>query len=244
MPSLWTCFRVESRKHGRSLAWMLAIAAPLLIAVFVFFNLLRKHSPVSWDMTMATAAAIWAYFMLPMSVTALTVLVAQAEHGPGAWDHLHALPLPRWKLYAAKLLWTLMVVALMTAGVAGGSWLAVRAAILVHPAGAPTGSFDALPHAALLGRIYLSALLLVAVQSWIALHHRSFVPALAIGIGGTFFAVVASSARIGVVLPWQIPVNMLATDPQRMHLALAMGLGGGLLVIGLMVYRLGRREMR
>ena len=82
------------------------------------------------------------------------------------------------------------------------------------------------------------------MQCGIALHYRSFVPALAIGIGGTFFAVVASSARIGVVLPWQIPVNMLASDPQRMHLALAMGLGGGLLVTGLLVYRLGHREMR
>lgn len=243
MPSLWTCLYVEYRKHGRSLALLLAVVAPLLIAVFVFFNLLRNHRPISWDMTMATAAAIWAYFMLPMSVTALTALVAQAEHGPRAWDHLHALPLPRWRLYAAKALWLLIVVALMSATVGIASWLAVQAGSGFRPTAAPTGTFDAMRYVGLMSRIYLSAFLLVAVQSWIALHYQSFVPALAVGIGGTFFAVVASSARIGAVLPWQIPVNMLAADPGRMHLALGVGLVGGVITMFLMVIQLGRREV-
>lgn len=243
MPSLLTCLYVEYRKHGRSLALLLAVVAPLLIAVFVFFNLLRNHHLISWDMTMATAAAIWAYFMLPMSVTALTALVAQAEHGPRAWDHLHALPLPRWRLYTAKALWVLIVVALMSAAVGVASWLAVQAACALRPDKAPTGSFDAMRYVGLITRIYLSAYLLVAVQTWIALRFQSFVPALAVGIGGTFFAVVASSARIGVVLPWQIPVNMLAADPARMHLALGVGLLGGLGTLALMVALLGRREV-
>ncbi|HET6432563.1 ABC transporter permease [Dyella sp.] len=243
MPSVWTCLYVEYRKHARSLALLLAVVAPLLIAVFVFFNLVCDHRPISWDMTMATAAAIWAYFMLPMSVTALTALVAQAEHGPRAWDQLHALPLPRARLYAAKALWVLIVVALMSAAVGVASWLAVHAASAWRPDAAPTGRFDAVHYLGLITRIYLSAWLLVAVQTWIALRFHSFVPALAAGIGGTFFAVVASSARVGVVLPWQIPVNMLASDPARMHLALGVGLIGGVAVMALMVRQLARREV-
>lgn len=43
----------------------------------------------------------------------------------------------------------------------------------------------------------------------------------------TFFAVVALSAKVGVVLPWQIPVNQLASDPARAQLALALGGVGG-----------------
>jgi hypothetical protein len=46
-----------------------------------------------------------------------------------------------------------------------------------------------------------------------------------------------------VVLPWQIPVNMLAADPARMHLALGVGLLGGLGVVTLMVAVLARREV-
>ena len=52
-----------------------------------------------WEMwTADLRPAIWAFFMLPMSVTALTALVAHMEHGPRAWDHLRALPVPRWQL--------------------------------------------------------------------------------------------------------------------------------------------------
>ena len=67
---------VEARKLNRSLAALLAIAAPSLIAVFVFFNMIRGKAPAPWDMWMGSASAIWAFFMLPMSVTALTALVA------------------------------------------------------------------------------------------------------------------------------------------------------------------------
>lgn len=82
----------------------------------------------------------------------------------------------------------------------------------------------------------------MTVQLWIALRFASFVPALATGIAGTFFAVVATSAKVGVVLPWQIPVNQLATDPARADLALAVGALGGAVAFALMLWRMGRRE--
>ena len=88
-----------------------------------------------------------------------------------------------------------------------------------------------------------SAWLLVPVQLWIALRFASFVPALPTGIGGTFFAVVATSAKVGVVLPWQIPVNQLASDPSRAGLALAIGGLGGCLALGAMLWHLSRREV-
>lgn len=242
-PSVLTCLQAEYRKFAGSLALLLAVVAPLLIAVFLFFNLLRGHEPASWQHNMTVAAAIWAYFMLPMSVTALTVLVAQTEHVPRSWDYLLALPLPRWWIYLAKVVWILTVVAIMSAAVGIASWLAINAAALIKPEVAPTGDFDLPAYAGLLARMYLSALLLVAVQTWTALRFRSFVPALALGIGGTFFAVVASSAKIGAVLPWQIPVNMLAANPDRMHLALTVGLAGGAIALIAMLIQLSRREV-
>ena len=81
------------------------------------------------------------------------------------------------------------------------------------------------------------------MQLWIALRYASFVPALATGIGGTFFAVVATSAKVGVVLPWQIPVNQLAADPARAQLALALGCVGGCAAFAAMLWRLSRREV-
>ena len=237
-----TALAVEAHKLRRSLALLLAAVAPLLIAVFVFFNLLRVDKAAPWAMTLQSSAAIWAFFMLPMSVTALTALVAHTEHGPRAWDHLRALPLPRWHLYASKAVCVLGVVAAMSVLLALLTLLAATGAGWLKPAVAATGAMDIAGYLTLLGRIFLAAWLLVAVQLWVALRYASFVPALAVGIGGTFFAVVATSAKIGAFLPWQIPVNQLASDPARARLALALGLGGGAMAFALMLWRMSRHE--
>lgn len=241
-PRFATALAVEAHKLRRSLALLLAVAAPLLIAVFTFFNLLRNDRPGPWTMHLLSSAAIWAFFMLPMSVTALTALVAQAEHGPRAWDHLRALPLPRWHLYAAKAVCVLALVVAMSLLLAALTSLAVVGAGIAKPAAAATGVPDFAACLRMLGRIFLAAWLLVAVQLWIALRWASFVPALATGIAGTFFAVVATSAKIGVALPWQIPVNQLASDPARADLALLLGFAGGVIAFALMLWRMSRQE--
>lgn len=234
---------VELRKLNRSLASALAIAAPGLIAVFTFFNILRGKTAQPWDMWMVSAAGIWAFFMLPMSVTALTALIAHMEHGPRTWDHLRALPLPRWTLYAAKILSVFLVLAAMSVGVFAFTWAAVKLAVVIKPELAPTGVFDASAYLTALGRMYLAATLVVVIQLWIALRWSSFVPGLVVGIGGTFFAVVATAAKVGVFLPWQMPVNMLATEGWRLQTALGLGFGGGLVLLALMLWHLSRREV-
>ena len=241
-PGFAAALTVEAYKLRRSLAVVLAAVAPLLIAVFVFFNMLRMDEARPWATGLQTAAAIWAFFMLPMAVTALTALVAHAEHGPGTWDHLRALPRPRWHLYAAKALCVLGLVAAMSVLLAVLATLAVEAAGRLKPAIAATGTPDFAAYAVLLGRIFLAAWLLVAVQLWVALRYASFVPALAVGIGGTFFAVVATSARAGALMPWQIPVNQLAADPARADLTLALGSIGGCIAFLAMLLHLGRRD--
>ena len=242
-PRFATALAVEAYKLRRSLALLLAAIAPLLIAVFIFFNLLRLQKPMPWEMALQSSAAIWAFFMLPMSVTALTALVAHTEHGPRAWDHLRALPIPRWHLYAAKAVCVLGVVAAMSLWLAILTLLAVDLVGTIKPAVAATGPLDTLAYLQMLGRVFLSAWLLVAVQLWIALRYASFVPALAVGIGGTFFAVVATSAKVGAVLPWQIPVNQLATDPMRVQFTLAVGCIGGCAMFAAMLWRMGRRDV-
>lgn len=234
---------VEFRKLNRSLALALAVVAPALIATFMFFNLLRGTSPEPLDMWLMSGTAVWAFFMLPMTVTALTTLVAHMEHGPKSWDHLRALPLPRWHIYAAKTLVLLAVLSLMSVFVLVMTWAAVEAAALVEPALRPTGTPHLLEHAMVLAKMLAAALLLVAVQFWLALRFSSFVPGMAVGIGGTFFAVVATSARAGVFMPWQMPVNILANEPWRAETALALGGAGGVVALVVMIAHLSWREV-
>ncbi|PZR35399.1 ABC transporter permease [Caulobacter segnis] len=234
---------VELRKLNRSLAAVLVLAAPSLIGIFTFFALLRNKHPSSWETLLQTSTGIWAFFMLPMSVTALTALVAQMEHGPRAWDHLRALPVARWKLYAAKAVCVVVLVAIMTALNALIAWAAISGAAALKPAVAPTGTLDVAKALLLSGKMVAAALLMIAIQLWTALRFSSFVPALALGIGGTFFSVVATSAKQGVFFPWQMPVNMLARDAWRSETALALGGGLGALALIAAVLHLARREV-
>ncbi len=234
---------VELRKLNRSLAAVLAVAAPSLIAVFAFFMVLRGTEPQPWEMWMVSAIGIWAYFMLPMSVTALTALVAHMEHGPRSWDHLRSLPLPRWRLYAAKAVMVLVVVAIMSVLTLAMAWAAVTLATAIKPELTPAGPLEMGRYAGTMGKVFLSAILMIAIQLWIALRFASFVPALVVGIGGTFFSVVATSAKQGVFFPWQMPVNMLATEAWRINTALGLGCGLGLVVLALATAHLSRREV-
>ena len=234
---------VELRKLNRSLAALLAVAAPALIGLIAFFSLLRAQHPMPWEKWLQMSAGTWAFFMLPMSVTALTALVAQMEHAPRAWDHLRALPVARWKLYAAKAICVVVLVAVMTLLNQLITWAAISAATALKPAVAPTGAVDASKALLLNGKIVAAALLMIAIQLWMALRFASFVPALALGIGGTFFSVVATSAKQGVFFPWQMPINMLATQAWRVDTALALGCGLGLVALAGAVVHLARREV-
>ena len=235
---------VEIRKLNRSLALLLAGLAPALIGVFAFFNLLRGDEPYPWDRLTVSGLAIWAFFMLPMTATALTALVSHMEHGPRAWDHLRALPIRRGDLYGAKALCVLGLVAAMTAWTLALTWGAGWAAGAVKPAVAPSGALDVAAGVRLGGLIVLASVLMIAIQFWVAMRFASFVPALAVGIGGTFFAVVATSAKQGAFFPWTMAVNMLATEPWRMQAALALGAGLGAAALLAAIAHLSRREVR
>ncbi|MDO9609941.1 MAG: ABC transporter permease [Brevundimonas sp.] len=235
---------VEIRKLNRSLALLLAAAAPALIAVFAFAMMLRSRQPSEWDMWIGSGLAIWAYFLMPMCVTALTALIAQMEHAPRSWDHLRALPVPRWTLYASKAICVIGLVLVMSAAVLGMTVGAVVLGGMVKPEVAAVGRLDLAGYAWTLIRIAVAAVLMIAIQFWTAIRFASFVPGLVLGIGGAFFAVVATSAKQGVFMPWQMPVNILATEAWRVQTALTLGGGLGLVVLAAAVIHLARREVR
>ncbi|MGH7021918.1 MAG: ABC transporter permease, partial [Brevundimonas sp.] len=111
---------IEFLKLRRSLVLLLCIAAPVFVAIICFLLLLDAgNRGLEWDRFLASGSAMWAYFMLPMSVTAITVLVAQVEHGPKAWNFLLSQPVPRWQIFAAKLIVVLILLAAMSVALYG-----------------------------------------------------------------------------------------------------------------------------
>ena len=88
----------------------------------------------------------------------------------------------------------------------------------------------------------IAALCVTALQWLIATRFRSFAVAVSVGIGGTFVAVAATSSKWGLYFPWLMPVNILASEPERADLAMAYGLTGGILIYGLGILWLARRD--
>ncbi len=232
---------VEIIKLNRSLALVLALAAPVLVAVFTLFNALQADQARDGDLWMMGNAFMWASFMLPMSLAALSALMAQMEHGPRTWDYLRALPTPRWTIYAAKALILMALVVFMSLVVPAASAGALLIAGVFNPALAGAVPADPVTTIGLFARISLAALLIAALQFWTAMRFSSFVPGLALGIGGTFFALVAHSAEAGIYFPWLMPSNMLVTDAGRRGIGLVLGGGLGLVTMILAIIHLAWR---
>ena len=229
----------EILKLRRSLVLLLGLSSPLLVAVIVVLIGLRAKGAAPLELYSATGAAFWAFAMLPLSITALSVLMAQMEHGPKSWDHLLALPGGRRWLFLAKA-----VILMLVIGAMSGWLLAVLSggAALLAAIKPVSGAFDWAASGSLIGRMALAATLMAMLQLWAALHFRSFVPPLVLGILGTFIAVAAASAREGAYFPWLMPLHLLSSDPAMALTALRIGAYGGLLALAGMLLHLGRRE--
>ena len=236
------CFITELAKLRRSLALLLCAAAPTMVAVLSMVILMDRDRPSDWAMFTTNVSALWSFFMLPMTVTALAVLVAQLEHGPKFWNHLMALPVARWRIFAAKAAVVVLLVAMMTLGLILLIPLVGTVAEALASGTQLRGSYDVAGNARLLATMFAGSILLIAIQLWAALRFRSFVPPLVIGIGGTFVAVAATGSRQGAYFPWLIPTNALASNPDRAEMAIAIGLWGGLALLAVMLLHLSRRE--
>lgn len=241
--TFYQALRVEFLKLTRTLSLLLVLAAPTLIGLFSFANLMRANRPTEWMEWLDGAISIWAYFLLPLTLAALSALVASIEHGPRMWDHLHSLPIPRWFIYAAKSLCVILLLLFMTAAVPVLTIAAISLGGMLQPNAAAIGLINYHEIVANVGKLFLSSWLVTAVQLWISLRFYSFVPAVAVGIGGTFFAVVAPSAKIGIYSPWQIPLNAIGENVARANFALNFGTIVGCAVLLSMIVHLSRREV-
>jgi ABC-2 type transport system permease protein len=229
----------ELLKLRRSLALLLCVAAPTCVVVLVTIIALDREGPVPLSMIGMNASALWAFAMMPLAITALSVLMAQMEHGPRTWDHVLTLPGARPRAYLAKALVMLGMVAAMQMLL---FVLILIAAPLIASLREVKGTLDSGALGATLAKMFIAAALVCVLQLWVALRFRSFVPPLVVGIAGTFAAIAATSARQGVYFPWLMSVNVLATDVEKQQLAITLGGVGGLVALAAMLVHMSRRE--
>jgi hypothetical protein len=236
MKSLFRALYAERLKLKRTLAFRMIFVAPLLVATLQFFIAWnqKRFGPNfnMWEMLPKSGMAVWAVFMLPLLITLETALINGVEHSEKQWKHLFALPISRTSVYIAKFLVAQALALASTVVLSALILLSGLALIRLRPEIPRTGSIPygwLLKHAVL---VWLASWLIVAIHNWISIRWAGFALALGAGVGGTFFALFAASARLGKYYPWLLPVNIFTEG--RATTAVWLGAVGGVIaaVIG------------
>ncbi len=234
--SLIRALHAESLKLKRTLAVRMVFVAPLFIAALNFFAMYERRNITPefdmWDTISKISLSAWAVFMMPLLITLETALLNGVDHGEKNWKHIFALPIPRSSVYAAKLIMAQLLIAastifLVLINILVGLAL-MRLRTEMANAGAPPYGW-LFKHAAL---VWLASWLIIAIHTWVSIRWPGFALALGTGVGGVFFALFATSAKIGKYYPWLLPINVLSAE--RLNMALWLGIVGGLVasVIG------------
>ena len=234
----------ELLKLRHSLVLLVTFAAPLCVLAFAAIALATRTAEVTWERYLDEGLAMWSFFMLPMSVTAVTTLLAQIEHGSRMWNHLLALPTRRATLFGTKAVVAGLLLLAMQGIVYIGLYAVGHAVGAVLPERAPGGDMQFDDMAVGMAAMAIGAIPMVLIQLWIALRWRSFVVPLVAGILGTFFALVITASGVSVFIPWLLQIYATMWPRPDGVIGLYAGLAGGVAVLAAMLWDLGRREMR
>ncbi|MEM0983907.1 MAG: ABC transporter permease [Planctomycetota bacterium] len=238
---------VELIKLRRSLILLLMVVAPGMIGVLATMFVFTGNTTTEWPTFAMSNAAIWAFFMLPMTLTAITALLGQIESGAGSgggmWTHLGTLPVRRSTTLIAKHLIALACLVIMSALLIVAVVAAGSIGSLLAPQNALQGELPFALLARVLGLMFLASWLMTAIQTGVALWSKNFVTPLVVGIGGTFVCVAATTAKSGKFFPWLLPVNVLTPDETRLWWVIGLSVVGGLAVATAVISLLSRRDV-
>ena len=216
--------RAEMLKLKRTIAVLIVVLAPALIALFVFvmgvtapFSTLNRNGLAGeWAALTRASLRFWVSLMLPLLITLETALLAGLENSENQWKSLLARPVPRWNFYAAKLLVGLVLIAASSAVLVIGILLNGMILPRVQPEllfASPIPWFDVARQDA---RVFSLAFLLLAIQNWVALRWKPFSVAVGVGIIGLvtgFFMFIAGQqgAKELQLFPWSLPMLVLGS---------------------------------
>jgi len=234
--------RAELLKLKRSLIVLLILSIPLMVFLLGVMVVASGNGPAEWPMLAMSGAAIWSFFLLPMTATALTALVAQLEHGSRGWSYALALPHPKWAVLTAKAVIVVAVMAMISLLVGAANIASGIVGEWFLPGKVLQGDLPLGLMVALMAKMGLAGLLVVAIQFVIAIRYESFAVPVVFGIAGTFVAVVATGAKQGLYFPWLMATNILNSDPQAATQVMLMGSIGGLALFIVGIAWLSRRD--
>jgi len=256
---------VELLKLRRTLAlwasWVIPVA---VLAMTTAINLSRGYGtkfvldePNGWDSLMLDLTLVlWCFVVLPLFVALEAALLAGIEHRENTWKHLFALPLPRSTIYVAKLLVGFGLVCVTSLVLAAGTALQGWIILTLRP---DLGLSTPIPWALILWRSFSfvpPVLLMLAVETWVAVSWRSFTVPMTLGVSCTALTIMLLRTiknnvstpygpHLASYFPWSLPYVVIApgATPNLRETAFLVGVLGGLLGSILGCWEIVRRDV-
>lgn len=238
MKTCWRAFRVEWTKlKHTSIPWLVLLMPASVTALIALTWILQRAPKVppapalAWLNLEHDVFSMWC-LLLPMCVALLSTLLVGLEHGNTQWKHLLALPVSRGAHYLGKWWMTIALLALTYVCLFACLLLAGRGLMLVAPrglAGWPSWYALVVPLVLSLG----ASMLIVALQTWIAMRRSSFGLPIAVGVLATIASIPMMGSKWAHYFPWTLPELPLRAPAHFGMVTLAIGLAGGC-VVGLL----------
>lgn len=234
--------KIELLKLNRSLVLLVLLGIPGILYLMEVAIVATGNSSEEWLLVAVGGTSIFAFFLMSMTITAMTALQAQIEHSNNAWSYTLSLPVPRYKIFLAKAIISVLMLLVITILVGTVLILGGLTAGLISPENALTGDIPVKEVSMLLGLMWLAGLLMTAIQFVVAMRFTSFAIPAVVGIGGTLVSMIATSARQGLYFPWLLPINVQAAETGRAIQAVLTGSIGGIIVFLIGIIWLSRRD--
>ena len=257
MNALGRALSAELLKTKHTLALLMTVLAPLIIAVLQFAMYiqgseyhLNQVDRNQWLSLNQNSLLFWSLLMMPLFVTLETALLSGLEYDRKNWALLYTMPVPRWAFYAAKMLISLALIGISTVVMLG---LVVLTGLILQRINPGYGlSASTIPWATMLrsyALLYGASFLIVSIHLWVSSRWPSYVVAFATGIAATVTTVLVFEGELARFFPWSMP-GLLALSTlgipdlvMSVPLFLAIGAGGGLLVALLGGWNIARRDV-
>ncbi len=201
----------ELLKFKRTLALWLTVIAPAAIVfmhILVYLQTDAQFPPNQnpWIRFTQGVLVFWGLLTMPLFVTLETALAGSLEHREEHWKHLFALPVPRWMIYTVKQCSGMLLIGISSAVLPFLVLLGGGLLHLLRPnLGLMTTPIPLKQLFTFVVPVYVSAWLIISIQTWVNLRWKNFVLSSALGMTMTILAIAAVSSDWGSYYPWALP---------------------------------------
>ena len=219
MKQLLSIYTAELLKLKRSIAFLLSLLIPILLAALIIIMMLDDgldtYSKEKFFRMTASTFSIWSIMVFPLFLSIETGLISTMETVNGQWKYIFSLPIPKWKVLFAKWLVLLTVTFIahtLIVFLYAGSFPFLQ---LFAPQVAYMSYLSVIDFAGFLGLLCATSIGVISIHFVFSLFMPGLVGNIGLGIGATTLALgftwgISVNGLLLELFPWTTALSSFA----------------------------------